>query len=94
MKAAIRKAAVLPVPVCDWPATSLPLRARGSVPSWMGVMATKPYVSGGAYKNGAGRGQRREWNWVLGVASYYAVPTLGPVYAEPWDFTTVGPRPE
>ncbi|RPJ84020.1 MAG: DUF4405 domain-containing protein, partial [Acidobacteria bacterium] len=22
----------------------------------------------GAYKNGAGRGQHREWNWVLGVA--------------------------
>src|SRR6266851_4840123 len=42
VKAAIRKAAVLPVPVWDWPATSLPLRASGSVPSWIGVMATKP----------------------------------------------------
>src|SRR5262252_9083881 len=42
VKAAMRKAAVLPVPVCDCPATSLPLRARGSVPSWMGVMITKP----------------------------------------------------
>src|SRR6266851_9658068 len=42
VKAAIRKAAVLPVPVWDWPATSLPLSASGSVPSWMGVMATKP----------------------------------------------------
>src|ERR1700675_3599869 len=42
VKAAIRKTAVLPVPVWDWPATSLPLSASGSVPSWMGVAATKP----------------------------------------------------
>src|SRR5437667_11825252 len=42
VKAAIRKAAVLPVPVWDWPATSLPLSASGSVPSWIGVMGTKP----------------------------------------------------
>ena len=25
-------------------------------------------------------------DWVLGVATYFAVPTLGPVYAQPWDF--------
>src|SRR5262249_18360719 len=42
VKAAMRKAAVLPVPVWDWPATSLPLSASGRVPSWMGVLATKP----------------------------------------------------
>src|SRR6266849_8416344 len=42
VKAAIRNAAVFPVPVCDWPATSLPLRASGSVASWMGVAATNP----------------------------------------------------
>src|SRR5689334_14165012 len=42
VNAAIRKAAVLPVPVCDWPATSLPLRASGSAASWMGVAVTKP----------------------------------------------------
>ena len=28
-------------------------------------------------------------DWVLGVATYYAVPTLGPVYAEPQDFTAL-----
>jgi hypothetical protein len=26
-------------------------------------------------------------DWVLGVATYFLVPTLGPVYAEPQDFT-------
>lgn len=26
-------------------------------------------------------------DWVLGVATYFAVPTLGPVYAEPWLFS-------
>jgi membrane-associated phospholipid phosphatase len=28
-------------------------------------------------------------DWVLGVATYFAVPTLGPVYAEPQDFTVL-----
>src|SRR6266436_6981613 len=42
VKAAIRNAAVLPVPVCDWPATSLPLRASGSAASWIAVAVTKP----------------------------------------------------
>src|SRR5438309_3898716 len=42
VNAAIRKAAVLPVPVCDWPATSLPLSASGSAASWIGVAVTKP----------------------------------------------------
>jgi hypothetical protein len=28
-------------------------------------------------------------DWVLGVMSYYAVPTLGPIYAEPRDFATL-----
>src|SRR5262245_28666895 len=42
VNAAMRKAAVLPVPVCDWPATSLSFRARGSAPSWIGVAVTKP----------------------------------------------------
>ena len=28
----------------------------------------------GAYKNGAGRGQRREWNWVIGVVMLLADP--------------------
>jgi hypothetical protein len=28
-------------------------------------------------------------DWVLGVASYYAVPTLGPVYADRQDFLTL-----
>jgi hypothetical protein len=28
-------------------------------------------------------------DWVLGVATYFAVPTLGPVYAEPQDFVSL-----
>jgi hypothetical protein len=28
-------------------------------------------------------------DWVLGVATYFAVPTLGPVYAKPQDFTAL-----
>lgn len=28
-------------------------------------------------------------DWVLGVATYFAVPTLGPVYADPQDFTAL-----
>jgi hypothetical protein len=28
-------------------------------------------------------------DWVLGVVSYFALPTLGPVYAEPGDFTAL-----
>ena len=28
-------------------------------------------------------------DWVLGVATYFAVPTLGPVYAEPQDFVAL-----
>jgi len=45
VKAAIRKAAVLPVPVWDWPATSLPRRASGSAASWIAVVVTKPASS-------------------------------------------------
>src|SRR3989441_6955226 len=54
VKAAMRNAAVLPVPVCDWPATSLPRRASGSAPSWIGVMVTKP-ASRMPSRTGAGR---------------------------------------
>ncbi|HET7293672.1 MAG TPA: cytochrome b N-terminal domain-containing protein [Vicinamibacteria bacterium] len=40
----------------------------------------------GAYKNGAGRGQRREWNWVLGVAMLLATLFLSFTgYLLPWD---------
>ena len=39
---ATRKAAVLPVPVCAWPATSLPVSAMGSVWAWIGVQRVKP----------------------------------------------------
>ena len=42
VNAAIRNAAVLPVPVCDWPATSLPRSANGSAASWIGVSVTNP----------------------------------------------------
>ena len=37
-----RNAAVLPVPVWAWPATSLPSSVMGSVWAWMGVQRTKP----------------------------------------------------
>jgi quinol-cytochrome oxidoreductase complex cytochrome b subunit len=40
----------------------------------------------GAYKNGAGRGQRREWNWVIGVAMLLATLFLSFTgYLLPWD---------
>src|SRR5881409_2330211 len=39
---AMTNAAVLPVPVCDCPATSLPRSASGSAASWIGVAVAKP----------------------------------------------------
>jgi cytochrome b-561 len=40
----------------------------------------------GAYKNGAGGGQKREWNWVLGVAMLLATLFLSFTgYLLPWD---------
>ena len=40
----------------------------------------------GAYKNGTGRGQRREWNWVLGVGMLLATLFLSFTgYLLPWD---------
>ena len=40
----------------------------------------------GAYKNGAGRGQRREWNWVIGVAMLLVTLFLSFTgYLLPWD---------
>ena len=39
-----------------------------------------------AYRNGAGRGQRREWNWVIGVAMLLATLFLSFTgYLLPWD---------
>src|SRR5512138_1962878 len=40
----------------------------------------------GAYKNGAGRGQHREWNWVMGVAMLVVTLFLSFTgYLLPWD---------
>jgi quinol-cytochrome oxidoreductase complex cytochrome b subunit len=40
----------------------------------------------GAYKNGTGRGQRREWNWVLGVVMLLVTLFLSFTgYLLPWD---------
>jgi cytochrome b-561 len=40
----------------------------------------------GAYKNGTGRGQRREWNWVLGVGMLLSTLFLSFTgYLLPWD---------
>ena len=38
----MRNAAVLPVPVWAWPATSLPASVMGSVFAWIGVAKAKP----------------------------------------------------
>ena len=32
-------------------------------------------------------------NWVLGAASYFLLPSLGPVYAQPEDFLAASPTP-
>lgn len=40
----------------------------------------------GAYKNGIGRGQRRQWNWVIGVAMFLLTLFLSFTgYLLPWD---------
>ncbi|HZM50720.1 MAG TPA: cytochrome b N-terminal domain-containing protein, partial [Vicinamibacteria bacterium] len=40
----------------------------------------------GAYKNGTGRGQRRQWNWVIGVGMLLATLFLSFTgYLLPWD---------
>jgi len=40
----------------------------------------------GAYKNGAGRGQQREWNWVIGVVMFLLTLFLSFTgYLLPWD---------
>lgn len=40
----------------------------------------------GAYKNGIGRGQRREWNWVIGVVMFLVTLFLSFTgYLLPWD---------
>jgi cytochrome b-561 len=40
----------------------------------------------GAYKNATGRGQRREWNWVIGVAMFLVTLFLSFTgYLLPWD---------
>jgi quinol-cytochrome oxidoreductase complex cytochrome b subunit len=40
----------------------------------------------GAYKNGVGQGQRREWNWVIGVAMFLLTLFLSFTgYLLPWD---------
>jgi hypothetical protein len=54
VKIVMRKAAVFPVPVCAWPATSRPASERGSTFSWIGVQCVKPADSMPAI-TGAGR---------------------------------------
>ncbi len=40
----------------------------------------------GAYKNGAGRGQHREWNWIIGIAMFLVTLFLSFTgYLLPWD---------
>ena len=40
----------------------------------------------GAYKNGAGRGQQRQWNWVIGVGLFLSTLLLSFTgYLLPWD---------
>src|SRR2546422_504784 len=63
---AMRNAAVLPVPVCDCPATSLPRSASGSAASWIGGAGGQPPEGseggegGGQLEHGAERGVELE----------------------------------
>lgn len=41
----MRKAAVFPVPVCAWPAMSLPFKPSGRVSAWIGVQLINPASS-------------------------------------------------
>src|SRR5690606_29017545 len=47
-----RKARVLPVPVCAWPATSRPASVSGRVCAWIGVQRVKPAASRPASSSG------------------------------------------
>ncbi len=51
-KMVIRKAAVLPVPVCDCTATSLPVRESARVFSWTGVSVGEAHVADPAQQLG------------------------------------------
>ena len=55
LKVASRNAAVLPVPVCACPATSMPASARGRVPAWIGVQRTNPAASTPASRGAGSR---------------------------------------
>jgi cytochrome b-561 len=50
-----------------------------------GLHLVRVFVTG-AYKNSPGRSQRREWNWVIGVAMFFATVLLSFTgYLLPWD---------
>src|SRR6266702_1958178 len=67
VKRVIRKAAVLPVPVWAWPATSFPARASGRLFSWMGVQSVNP-ASAMPWSTGSSRG--RSVNFICGFSFF------------------------
>ena len=68
---ASRKVAVLPVPVCAWPATSLPASSTGRAFSWMSVQWVKPAAATFAFRRGsngsASNGKPVVWAGGLGA---------------------------
>src|SRR3546814_18566602 len=55
-----RKARVLPVPVCAWPATSRPGRVIGRVNAWIGVQRVNPAASRPASNDGCSSKEEKE----------------------------------
>ena len=63
---AIRNAAVLPVPVCAWPATSRPASAMGRVWAWIGVQRSNP-ASAMPRASGSGKWRLEKLKALTGV---------------------------
>jgi len=64
------KAAVLPVPVWAWPATSRPASEMGRVSAWMGVQRVKPLSSNPWSREGCrSKSEKRVWVRKVGAGA-------------------------